>query len=278
MKQVSALLIVLFTATMAQARNSYSITGIRDTLPSDTTPKTLTIIRPDSSLENSPAAPSPRKKSALPISTLNNQAKDHFMVQIGYENWLNKTDSIHMKGISRSFAMYFMYDFPFKTNEHLSIGAGLGIFSSNIYFKNTNLDIIGRYGNSLNFGNADTTHFKKYKLMTTYLEVPLELRYVKDPAHPRKSLKAAAGFKFGTMLSATTKAKNQLNSSGQVIANYVEKEKSKRFFNTTRIAATARVGIGAISLFGNYQINQLVKSGYGPDVRPYTIGVTISGL
>ena len=280
MKKLFALLIASASFMMVRAQDSATISSVRDTVPSsaDTSgAKMLPIITPNESLENSAPAPSPGKKP-LPLGLANRQAKDHLLLQFGYENWSNKTDSVHMKGISRSFAIYFMYDFPIKTNPHLSVGLGVGIFSSNIYFKNTNLDITGKYGTELNFGGSDTTHFKKYKLVTTYLEAPVELRYVKDPLHPKKSFKAAAGFKFGTMLSAGTKAKNQLNSSGQVVASYIEKEKSKRYFNTTRIAATGRIGFGSVSLFGNYQITSLVKSGNGPDVRPYTIGITISGL
>jgi hypothetical protein len=281
MKKLSALLIAFVSFMMVQAQDSAIVPGAKDTIPNsvDTSaPKTLHIITPDQSLENSAPAPSPVKK---PLAMgINNHAKDHLLIQLGYDNWSNKNDSIHMKGISRSFAIYLMYDFPFKTNPHLSVGAGLGISSSNIYFKNTNLDITGKSNSSLNFGSGggDTTHFKKYKLLTTYLEAPIELRYVKDPLHPKTSFKAAAGVKLGTMLSAGSKAKNPLNSTGQVISTYVEKEKSKRYFNTTRISATARVGFGALSLFGNYQINQFIKSGAGPDVRPYTVGITISGL
>lgn len=279
MKKISALLIVFLSFVMAHAQDSATVTGGKDNIPasSDTSqPKTLPIITPDQSLENSAPAPSPAKK--LPID-ITSKAKDHLLIQLGYENWSNKSDSVRMKGISRSFAMYFMYDFPFKTNPKLSIGVGLGIFSSNIYFSNTNLDIAGKTNSVLNFTDLkDTTHYKKYKLMTTYLEAPVELRYLKDPDHPKKSLKAALGLKVGTMLGATSKAKNLLNGAGQVVSSYVEKDKSKRYFNTTRLAATGRIGVGAISLFGNYQLNSFIKNDMGPDVRPFTVGVTISGL
>ncbi|MBA4167043.1 MAG: hypothetical protein H0X41_05795, partial [Chitinophagaceae bacterium] len=173
MKKLSALLIAFVSFMMVNAQDSTIVPGAKDTIPASmdtSSPKTLPIITPDQSLENSAPAASPSKK---PLAmSINNHAKDHLLIQLGYDNWSNKNDSIHMKGISRSFSIYFMYDFPFKTNPHLSIGLGLGISSSNIYFKNTNLDITGRNNSSLNFGSGagDTTHFKKYKLLTTYLE------------------------------------------------------------------------------------------------------------
>ncbi len=57
-----------------------------------------------------------------------------------------------------------------------------------------------------------------------------------------------------------------------------KKKKSKRYFNGTRLSVTGRVGFGSLSLFTSYQVNAFIKEGFGPDVRPYSIGITISGL
>lgn len=229
----------------------------------------------DSTVTNIP--PPPAKKWST--VTMNNRSNDHLMIQLGFDGWAQKPDSINMGGLSRSFNMYFMFDFPFKTNPHLSIAIGAGIGTSNIYFKDTYIDIAGRSNNSLKFQDvSDTTHFKKYKLMTTFLEAPLEFRYLANPENSNKSWKIAVGIKVGTLLSAGTKGKNLLNGSGQSLNSFTQKEKSKKFFNGTRMAATARLGYGNFSLFGTYQLNNFVKEGLGPNVRPYSIGLTLSGL
>ncbi|MDP4214045.1 MAG: hypothetical protein Q8926_15620, partial [Bacteroidota bacterium] len=77
-----------------------------------------------------------RKKTPVTYESLNlaNRPNDHFMIQLGYDNWAGKPDTIRTTGLSRSFAFYFMMDFPFKTDPHFSVGAGLGIGVSNIYF------------------------------------------------------------------------------------------------------------------------------------------------
>ena len=62
---------------------------------------------------------------------------DHFMITLGYDNWVGKPDTISTKGIGRSFGFYFMLDFPFKTDPHFSVGAGLGISSSSHLFQQT---------------------------------------------------------------------------------------------------------------------------------------------
>ena len=159
----------------------------------------------------------------------------------------------------------------------MGIGAGLG--TDNVYFDKMTIDITGRNSNSLTFKNvADTNYFKKYKLMTTYVEAPVELRFAANPVNPNKSWKGAIGAKIGTMLAASVKGKNLLNKGGGTINSYIMKEKAKRYFNSTRLAVTGRISKGVLGLYGQYQINQFVKEGFGPDIRPFQIGITISGL
>jgi hypothetical protein len=222
-----------------------------------------------------------KKKDWSKIS-LANRANDHFMIGIGYDGWAGATDSLNIKGLSRHFNVAVMYDIPFKTNPRLSFAGGIGVSSSSIFFDETNIDIAGKLGrNRIVFSDAgNTNHFKKYKLSTTYVEIPLELRFVKDPLHSGKSFKFAVGVKLGTMLDAHTKGKNLVNADGNSLygSKYKEKEKSSRYFNSTKLAGTVRVGYGAFTLFGSYQINTLFKENQGPVVRPYSIGLCLSGL
>ena len=209
---------------------------------------------------------------------LGNRSNDHLLIQVGYAGWANKPDSVKTTGIPRSFNMYFMLDFPFKTNPHFSVAIGPGIATDNIYFDKTYVGIKDN-NSTLRFQNvADTNHFKKYKLLTAWLEAPVELRYSATPDNPKKGLKAAIGAKVGTLLAAGTKGKTWQDKNNNTLISYTQKEKSKKFFNTTRLSVTSRVGYGNFTLFGSYQVNPLFKEGIGPDVRPFTVGLTISGL
>lgn len=210
---------------------------------------------------------------------LSNRSNDHFMVQYGFDNWAGTPDSISPKGFSRFFNAYIMLDKPFKTNPHFSVGLGAGIGSSNIFFDKTYVDIKSN-SSRLPFTKVDSAnHFKKFKLTTIFLEVPVELRYSSNPENTNKSVKVALGVKAGTLLNAHTKGKNLQTKSGGTLNNAIVKESSKKFFNTTRIAATARIGYGIFGLYGAYQITSLLKTGAGPDaIRPYSIGIYISGL
>jgi hypothetical protein len=210
---------------------------------------------------------------------LTNRPNDHFMAQIGYDNWAGKPDTIRTVGLSRSFNFYFMLDFPFKSDPRFSVGGGLGIGSSNIFFDKEQVLVADQSNATLAFRDVSGgDHFKKFKLVTTYLEIPLELRFAENPENTNKSWKFAIGAKVGDMLSAYTKGKNKLNNVGQTINPSVEKESSKKYFNSIRLVTTARISYGVFGIFGQYQVTSLIKNGVGPPIYPFSIGICFSGL
>lgn len=203
---------------------------------------------------------------------------DHLMIQLGYTFWNGKPDTINTKGFSRSFNFYIMFAFPFKTNPKLSVALGPGLATDHIFFDRMDVRIRDN-SSTLVFDNvSDTNYFKKYKLATSYLEVPVELRFSSNPYNDGKSFKVALGAKVATLLSAWTKGSDLANKSGNTINEFIEKEKSKRFFNGTRISLMGRIGIGHFTLFGTYALSPLLEDGVGPVLKPVTIGLTLSGL
>jgi hypothetical protein len=56
-----------------------------------------------------------------------------------------------------------------------------------------------------------------------------------------------------------------------------EKEKNKDDFhmNPFKYQAIARIGWGVINLWGTYSLNTLFKDNEGPEVYPYSIGITL---
>jgi len=219
-----------------------------------------------------------KKKKDWSKVSINNRANDHFMVQIGYDGWTPLPDSIKTTGFSRSLNFYLMMDFPFKSDPRFSAAIGIGIGSSGIKFDKTEPNIISTAATLPFTDRSDTTHFKKFKLVSTYAEVPVELRFITDPENSDASWKIAIGVKLGALLDVHTRGKTLVNSAGNTLNSYTEKVKSKNFFSGTRLAGTARIGYGHVSLFGQYQITGFIKDGRGPNVHPYSIGLTFSGL
>ena len=220
-------------------------------------------------------AASAQKKKTLP-----DRVGDHLMIQFSYDRWMGTPDSIknHIKGLSRGANAYVMLDKVFKSAPQFSVAFGVGVGTSNMYFTKYSVDI--KSGSTkLPFNNLDTlNHFKKYKLAMAYLEIPVELRYTFDPINEKKSIKAAIGIKVGTLLSVHTKGKTLQDVNNKVVYNYTQKENNRHFFNSTRIAATARIGYGNFSLFGSYQINNIFKDGVSADVKLLQVGICLSGL
>ena len=211
---------------------------------------------------------------------LSSRPGDHLMIQLSSDHLTGMPDSIskHQSGFSKGINAYIMLDKPFKASPKYSIGIGIGVGSSNFAFKNMNIDVKST-ATKLPFTAVDSTnHFKKYKLSLSYLEIPLEFRYTSDPLNSNKSLKFALGLKFGTLINAHTKGKDLQNKNNALVASYIEKENSKTYFNGTRFMATARVGYGIFSLFGAYQLNNVLKDLVGPPMKIFQVGITISGL
>jgi hypothetical protein len=160
----------------------------------------------------------------------------------------------------------------------LSVAFGAGVGTSNMFFEKTSLDLKATSA-TLPIKRVDSVqHFKKYKLTTAYLEAPVELRFSSDPLNSNKSVKVAVGVKVGTIINAHTKGKTLQDKNDNEINSYIAKESSKRFFNTTRLAGTLRIGYGIFSIHGQYNITTLLKDGAGPEIRPYSIGLSVSGL
>lgn len=210
---------------------------------------------------------------------LSKRAIDHFMFQFGFLGWANSTGEYTLHGFSREFNAAFMLDHPFKSNPHFSLGYGIGYSSDNAFMNGKYADIGGTSSQlNISTGSSGGNEFKKFKLVFTYAEIPLELRWSNNIENPSKGLRFAIGLKGGLLLQAHSKAKNAIGSTGQTIygTGYVEKIYNKRFFNSTKADATFRMSLGIFTLYGTYQLTPLLKNGAGPSLNPYSIGFGLS--
>lgn len=236
-------------------------------------------------LENAAAnSPNPAVKPRK-VWDLSKRPADHFMFELGYDNWASKPDSANIEGFNHSLNFYFMMDFPFKSDQRLSMGVGLGLGSSQVYFNKTYPQIAAYNNQTLSFAtsvvggaSSNADHYKRFKLVTNYLEIPVELRFALDPEHMDKSWKFAVGTKIGFLIAAYTKAVDPEDVTGHVLANVVEKESSKQFFSSFKFQPTLRVSKGVFGVFGQFQANSLLKAGAGNSVFPFAFGVVLSGL
>jgi Outer membrane protein beta-barrel domain len=274
---ITALVFFATTAAFAQRRGRTTNPNTPTTTQAKDTTSALT-----KALQNAPppAKPAkPGKKDWSKVKLNPKRAQDHFMFEVGYTNWAGATDSMNIQGFSRTANFYFMYNWPFKSDARLSVAAGIGIGSNNLFFHQQEVLVAAYNNQTLAFPDeSQSNHYKKYKLVTTFLEVPVELRFALDPENMDHTWKFAIGTKVGLMLSAYTKGKTLQSPNGQTIGNYTLKESSKEFFNTPEFQPTLRVSKGYIGIFAQIQLNPLIKSSAGPAVLPWSTGIVISGL
>lgn len=74
------------------------------------------------------------------------------------------------------------------------------------------------------------------------------------------------------------KEKTLRDASGKTLFNSTDKVSDRSYFNTTRLAGTARIGYGNFSIFGAYNFSTMFKDGVAEDVKLLQVGLTISGL
>ena len=200
------------------------------------------------------------------------------MIQFGGAMWQNKPDSIKTKGFSRSFNVYLLWDFPFKTSPKLSLALGPGLSTDHVFLDKMTAGIKDNTTKVIFDDQSDTIHFKKYKVATAFLELPIELRFSSNPESDGSSFKAALGLKAGALIAAWVKGKDLEAVNGNTVNEYIVKEKDKRFFNNFRFSAIARLGYGHFTLFGSYSFTPLFREGQGPKMNAMSIGLTLSGL
>ncbi len=198
-------------------------------------------------------------------------SRDYFLFQVGYDGWAGAPDSINIKGLSRSLNMYLCYDFPIKTSN-FSFAAGVGVASSNLFFKDQQV-ILNDTITQMQF-LPDGDQYKRFKLSMNYVEAPLELRFFSNKENRNKGFKAAVGMKVGALINLHTKSVREFNDKP-----IREKVSTRRFVETYRAQATLRLGYGNFSVYGQYGLNNIFRTGSGPeDIVPYSVGICISGL
>ncbi len=275
----TVLVIFATTAAFAQNRRSPNINKQPANTPAQDTTSALT-----KALKNAPppAEPAkPGKKDWSKIKPDPRKSQDHVMIELGYDNWVGSTDSMNIKGFNHSENVYLMYAWPFKSDGRFSVAAGVGLGSSNIYFAHEEVIVASTINQTLAFPDEEgENHYKRYKLTTTYLEFPVELRFAADPEHMDHSWKFAFGAKIGLMMSAYTKGVDLVTAQGisQSGGDYTLKTSSKQFFSTAEFTPTIRVSKGVIGFFAQIHANPLIKGSAGPPIFPVSGGIVLSGL
>lgn len=111
----------------------------------------------------------------------------------------------------------------------------------------------------------DYEDLSKTKLAVSYLNVPLLLEFQIPVNQNEGRLFINAGLVGGVKLGSHTKVKH---------GDTKDKDRSGFNLNSFKYSATARVGYKDVSLFATYSLTPLFQSGKGPELTPFTVGIS----
>jgi hypothetical protein len=149
--------------------------------------------------------------------------------------------------------------------NHVGLVTGMGIRWNNYKFSNTSV--------RLNKGASELEHFydstvntTKSKLTVSYLTIPLMLEF-QIPVN-NQPLYLAAGIEGAIKLGAHTKYKTDSGNKSKTRSDY--------YINPFTYVASARIGYNDFGLYGTYSLQSLFKENEGPELYPFTIGISLN--
>jgi hypothetical protein len=116
---------------------------------------------------------------------------------------------------------------------------------------------------------APSRDYTKSKLNVRYLNVPLILEFQTNPKSDINSFHIGAGIIGGLRIGSHSKNVYEDNKR--------QKEKVREDFhlNPLKADATVRIGWGKLSLYGNYSLLALFREDKGPELYPFSLGLTL---
>jgi hypothetical protein len=122
--------------------------------------------------------------------------------------------------------------------------------------------------------SLDTTvNYKKNKLTDVYLQVPLLFQFDTKKIKKNNTFHLLLGVVGGVKVSSWTKQKYEYNDAKNIRRTWDD-------FNLSpfRWSAMVKLGYGPVNIFATYQLNQMFKPKEGPQLYPFTVGITLLGI
>jgi len=182
--------------------------------------------------------------------------------EIYQDFWMNWPAGMNVRAINQGFGSFITYNVPLgKGPMSFAIGAGFG--SHNLFSNSVINDI--KADSILFTPIVDSIDYKKSKLGITYLDFPIELRFV-----AKNKLRFSVGVKLGYLLDAKTKYKGD-NLNGEMLTL---KQRKVDNVDKFRFGPVVRFGYDWFQIMGYFSVTQVFDKGYGPELYPISVGIT----
>jgi hypothetical protein len=205
---------------------------------------------------------------------VNEKTKKKVSIGIGIytDIWMKMPEGTRSRTINQGMNLLAMYNVPFgKSNFSFSIG--LGLSTHNLY------------GNFLTNSSSDSTwivpipdsvSYKRSKITTTYLDIPLEFRY-----KSKSKVTIALGFKGGFMIGSFSKyvGDGGFSTYSYTVPKDVGKVRIKmngiKNLEQFTYGPTLRVGYRWFNVNAYYMISTIFSKSRGPDMYPISVGIML---
>lgn len=150
--------------------------------------------------------------------------------------------------------------------NYVALTTGLG-FTFNRYMFDKNFSLVA---DADTFGVIPgTVSYSKNMLKASYMSVPLMLQF---NTHQKNSKSFHFAFGVVQSLKLGSRTKQVWN-----VSNSKQKDINKDDFNLNpfRTVATIRAGYGNFNLFAEYGLTTLFRSNRGPELYPFSVGITL---
>lgn len=225
-----------------------------------------------------------KKDEKKTVKKLSNIKTRWGMVDLGV-NTLMQDGSFSLQGDANALSL----------NYGKSLNWNLHLFKQRINLIDHKINFI--YGMSFDFNNYnfsepitlqrntsplaitfnDTIEYKKNKLYTSFLTVPMMLNFESNPRKSSRSFRVSAGGYAGLMLASRTKQCYK-DDDGDL-----QTQISRNDFNLNkfRYGLAGQVGVGPINFWANYSLVPMFETNKGPsgaDLYPLNMGITLIGF
>jgi hypothetical protein len=156
-------------------------------------------------------------------------------------------------------------EYSIVLDSHIGLVTGMG-FSMNNYRFDHDLTLVKGDNHIIPLWFNEDQKVEKSKLTASYLTVPLLLEF-QIPVNGRSNrLFISGGLIGGINLGSHTKVKYDHSK---------EKDRGSFNINPFKCSATVRAGFNDLSLYASYGLTPLFKNDKGPELFPFSIGISL---
>ncbi len=156
-------------------------------------------------------------------------------------------------------------------NKRVYLSPGIGLDWNKYHFKDKQ-QTLSTQNDTVIFFNDSTITYDKYKLRTTYVQVPLLLGF-RLGNFEKNIISIELGAVAGYNIGAITKAKYAINGT-----KFKDKIRDDYNINPFKLDAIARVSFGDVGLFARYSFTSLFEENKAPTVTPFALGLTLGSI